>query len=295
MRIREQILACIDSLLHPLVLLDILPLKTETAIKLIADVTVESGKTVREAVLVFIAALRYLSCGSGWDQEFIRSNAHRLSEIAIKRRVQANSPGRALPLLEILVKEVAEGEIYVIELGAAAGTIGRVLLNPHAVIANIDRYFPPGQQLPVEFRPVFRYLGLDLDPPDERWMLACVWDGSQRKQLEYFLHDIENGDALQLKKADAFKFPELEAVHDMAAEAAPGKLWVITSFMFYQYRTFQQQQLSSIIERFIQRYNGHWLNQRYVGPDNEYPYEIQLDGETVIRLTDDLCRSWQWI
>lgn len=298
-RIREQVLSCIDSLLHPLVLLDILPLKSEAAIELIAEVMEQSGKTAREAVLVFIAALRYLSGGSGWDLAFIRANARELSKIAVEKRVQANHPGRALPLLEVLGRRAAAGDVFVLELGAAAGVLGRVLLNPEAAMKNKDRYFPPGQQLPVAFRPASRYLGLDLDPPDEPWLLACVWDGSQRKRLERFLRDapvpIPPGDRFELIEADAFGFPALDAVKEMAHNAAPGSLWVVTSFLLYQYGEARRKQLENVIRGFTRRHGGHWINQRFNGEAGENRYSIQLNGETVMRLPDDLCRSWEWI
>jgi hypothetical protein len=291
--LHEQILEYIDRLLHPLMLHEMLPLKTKSSIELISRIIKESNKTVPEAVLVFLAVLRYLRKDSNADsrQEFIKANSHLIFKMAIEKRVQANLPGRALPLFDIFEKKIRASSISVIELGASYGLIGRCLLNPTQIIEKKNDYFSPRQQIPQSVRSVNYYLGIELSPPDRDWVLACEWHPVLKERLKNFLNDINADEKFKIIIGDAFGFSNLDAVKDIASQNAA--VIVFTSFMLYQYNDKKQKQLRDEILEFIKGGSRHWINQTL----NVSSLEcfIELDEEKIIGLSDASCSAWKWL
>jgi hypothetical protein len=291
MNLREQILEFIDKLFHPLLVYEILQIKTELSIELISRVMKESGKTVIEAVWVYLTVVRYLSGNSGSLQEFIKNNADLIYETAVEKRAQSNIPGRALPLFDILAEKMQAPAVSVIELGASYGLIGRCLLNPAKIVANRDSYFPPQQQMPVNPRPVDDYLGIELSPPDTEWLLAWEWHPGQRERLKNFLQDIGADEKFTLLKGSAFGFSRLEAVGELVRRSST--VVVLTSFMLYQYDHKQQRLLTDEILQFTGEANRHWINQTF--DTSSLASYIEFDGQPVIELVDGSCKRWQWV
>jgi hypothetical protein len=272
---------------------EILPIKTKSSIELISRIIKESNKMVPEAVLVFLAVVRYLGKNSGSSQDFIKENSDLICKMAIEKRVQANLPGRALPLFEIFEKKIQASSISVIELGASYGLIGRCLLNPTKIMEKKNFYFPLSQQMPKVHnpRPIDYYLGIELEPPDERWLLACAWDETQRKRLKNFLNDIPANEKCKLQEENAFGFSKIKAVKYLASQSSI--VVVLTSFILYQYDDKKQKMLRDEILEFIGEVNAHWINQTFNGSSMEYC--IECDEEKIIELSDDSCRRWKWL
>lgn len=289
----EQILKFIDSLLHPLMLHEILPLKTKSSIELISRIIKESNKTVPEAVLVLLAVVRYLrkDNNAGSSQDFIKANSHLIFKMAIEKRIQANFPERALPLLEIFEKKIKSSSISVIELGASYGLIGRCLINSEKVMKKKELYFSPEQQIPENLQSIDYYLGIELDPPDEKWLLACAWDEIQRKRLKDFIHDITADKRIKLQKTNAFGFSKLKSVKNLAAK--PSCIVILTSFLLYQYSNKKQKLLKDEILRFTKKINGYWINQTI--DVSSLQSFIEFDREKIIELPTNLCKQWEWV
>ncbi len=293
MNMHEQILEYIDHYLNPLMFYEILQIKTNTSINLISRIMKESNKTIPEAVLVFITVVRSLWDNSGSLLEFIKDNSELICKRAIEKKAQGNLPGRALPLFEIFEKKMTGLPVSVIELGASYGLIGRCLLNPAKIMGKKDSYFPPAQQMPGtrSLRSVNYYLGIELSPPDEEWVLAWEWFPERRKRLKNFLRDITVDEKFILLKENAFGFSKLSAVKTMASQEAA--VLVLTSFMLYQYDLKKQQILRDEILEFTKNVNGYWINQTFdVSLMNCF---IEFNEEKIIELSDDGCRSWKWL
>jgi hypothetical protein len=291
--LHEQILKFIDTLFHPLLLYEILQLKTNTSINLISRIIKESNKEVSEAVLVFLAVVRYLWKNSGSLQEFIEKNSDSILKMAIEKKAQANLPARALPLLEIFAKNIKAPSISVIELGASYGLIGQCLLNPQKIMENKSSYFSRSQQMPdiQEPPPIDYYLGIEWSPPDKEWLLALEWHPVLKKRLENFLDEIVADERFKLKKGDAFGFSKLKAVKDLVLISST--VVVLTSFMLYQYNHRKQKLLRDEILEFIGVNSGHWINQTLKVASMEC--FIEFDGEKIILLSNNSCTSWKWL
>jgi hypothetical protein len=293
MNMHEQILEYIDKYLNPFMFYEILQIKTNTSINLISRIMKESHKTIPEAVLVFITVVKSLWDNSGSLREFIKDNSRLIRKMAIEKKAQGNLPGRALPLFEIFEKKIPGSPVHVIELGASYGLIGRCLLNPSKIIEKKGSYFSPTQQIPGTrgLRPVNHYLGIELSPPDEEWVLAWEWFPERKERLKNFLRDISEEERFILLKENAFGFSKLNAVKTIAGRNAA--VMVLTSFMLYQYDLKNQKILRDEILEFTESINGHWINQTIdVSSLNCF---IEFDEEKIIELSDDGCRSWKWL
>jgi len=268
-------------------------IKTNKTINIIASVIKESNKTVPEAVSVFLTVVRYLRGKSnpGSLQKFIEENSRLICKMSIEKRAQYNIPSRALPLFEVLEKKIKSSPVSVIELGASYGLIGRCLLNPGKIIEKKDAYFSREQQMPQNPRPVDYYLGIELSPPGEEWLLAGEWHPILRERLEYFLHDIPTNKKFKLQKGNAFGFSKHKAVTDIASISSA--VVVLTSFMLYQYEEKKQKMLRDEILEYSRRVKGHWINQSI----NESLMKgfVEFDGEKIIELPDGTSVSWKWL
>jgi hypothetical protein len=291
MNLHEHILEFIDKLLHPIMFYEILHLKSKMSINLISRIINGSNKTIPEAVLVFMAVVRYLWKNSGSLQEFIKDNADLICKMAIEKKGQSNVPARALPLFEIFEKKIKDSTISVIELGASYGLIGRCLLNHKKIVEKKNAYFSSKQQMPRNPRSIENYLGIELFPPDEEWLLVWEWHPGRKEYLKNFIHDIPVDEKFRLQKGNAFGFSTLKAVKDIASQ--PSTVVVLTSFMLYQYDKKKQKKLRDEILEFTRKFNGYWINQTFD------PYSMQcfieFDKKKIIEILNDICISWKWI
>ncbi|MGD2091093.1 MAG: hypothetical protein PVH61_33265 [Candidatus Aminicenantes bacterium] len=293
MTLQEQILEFIDRYLSLLTLHEILQIKTNKTINIIASVIKESNKTIPEAVSVFLTVVRYLRGENhpGSLQKFIEDNSRLIFKMTTENRAQCNIPHRALPLFEVFEEKIKSSPVSVIELGASYGLIGRCLLNPQKIMEKKNVYFPRGQQMPRNPRPVDYYLGLELSPPGEEWLLAGEWHPMRRERLKNFLHDIPTNKKFKLQKGNAFGFSKQKAVKDL--DSGYSTVVVLTSFMFYQYEEKKQQMLREEILEYTRRTNGHWINQA----SNESLLKgfVEFDGEKIIELPDSTFNRWKWL
>jgi hypothetical protein len=298
---QEQILAFVDKLPFPMMLTEILLLKSSFCIDLISNIMEKSDKMASEAVLAFLAVIRFQMKKKDGDfsLEYIKNNWVQISRMAIERKVQSNLPSRALPLLEVLAKQLDSGPISVIELGASLGLIGRGLLEPKKIIAGKERYFSPHQQIPNSYRSIRNYLGIELAPPEKDWLLACEWHPIMRERLNRFISDTPPDERSFLYTGNAFEFPGQHFVREyvekskMQNSELPSNFVILTSFMLYQYNEKKQCLLESKISDFIQRYGGHWLKQLVNIKDSTF--FIEWDNERIIQMNDDSCTNWRWI
>ncbi len=297
MSIHEQILEFIDNMTFPALIAELNQVKNKFCFDLIQQVVEESGKEVSEAVLVFLSAIRFLARekekpASVPLQEFIEAHAQEIVRISNDRKVQANLPQRALPVLEVLAKQIGEAPVSVIELGCSYGLIGLCLLNADRVVARREHFFREVQQMPADPpRPVARYLGIDLAPPDKEWLLACEEDRSRREHLERFIEEIAPDDRFIKIQGNAFGFSSNEIVKEFIADAE--KVVVMTSFMLYQYPRELQKQLTDEIKHFTKQLKGHWISQ--VVDVEALTFHIQWNNKTIVELTDDSCIRWKWL
>ena len=282
-------------------------LKKKKTLTLIDRVIEGSDKTVAEAVIVFLSAIRYLSKDSDAFsslektdsfQEFIKANEGSLIDLSLQRKVQGNLPERGLPLLEIFSKKIPGSSIAVIELGASYGLIGRCLLDPFKMIERKGRYFSQEQKIPENIKGIDYYLGIDLDPPDKEWLLISTWHERLAWRLRNLLEDLQPDPRFRVIKANAFGFPGLEPVRELLGKNP--RVIVLTSFMLYQLDDIRQKQLKAEIGKFVEDVDGYWINQDVMmasvaSTRSRDEYFIELNEKRIIDLPDDKCITWEWV
>jgi hypothetical protein len=229
-------------------------------------------------------------------QEFVRANRDSIIELAVQRRMQANVPTRAFPLIEVINKKIKDDPVAVIELGASYGLLGWTLLEPAKIIGKRDRYFSSAQEIPPNPRPIDFYLGIEIEIPDKEWLLACLWDMIPGSYLRNFINDIpyETG-KFNLLQASAFGFSDFEPVKRLAAQ--PFALVVLTSFMFFQIGIEKEKKLKNEILRFTENTGSYWLSQvvKHSPTSADSRYYIEWNGEKIIESSDELCSTWKWL
>ena len=279
-------------------------LKSEKALKLIASIVEKSHKEINEALLVFVAAIRYVTkdyekfenlLKYGNFEKFLDDNFDTLLDIGIKRHVQANYPDRSLPILEVLGKMKVPDPIAVIELGASYGLIGYGLLNWEKMLADGDHYFLGDRKKPSTPKGAQYYLGIELDPPETSWLFACASVLKDRKMVERFIADMDVRENFELLKGSAFGFSEIAKVKGLVKRGY--SIVILTSFMFYQYSGEKQDVLKNEIETFRTEVGGHSINQTVdICPGkNMDRYFIEWNGKRIIELKDDRSTDWKWI
>lgn len=278
-------------------------LKQDYSLQLIEKILVDSDKEISEAVLVLVSTIKYLFKdkdpfgkleASDLFQAFLYKHEETILNTAKNKKVQGNIPQRAFPIIDLVNGKIGNTNVKVIELGASYGLIGLSLLNMKKIIENQDKYFYKEQRFPSINDSIISYLGIEYDPPDKEWLLASNWNQETELRLKNFLSDIEIDNKFNVVKGNAFGFSKSEPVKKFVHQKN-GKLIVLTSFMLYQFSPTQVNELKNEIYEFIEKYDGHWINQ-YVDVslrDDNHQYFIEWDGEKQIELEDDSCLNWR--
>lgn len=278
-------------------------LKEHTSLGIIDRIVNQGNKTPTEAILTFLAAIRFLKNDidalSKLEERdafknYIVENLNEILEISIKRKVQSNGPERGMPILEILGRKMDKGLICVIELGASYGLIGSCLLNYENIQNNGNGYFTPEQKMPENPKCIDHYLGIDIDPPDKNWLLACFFEPYHAKRVKDYIDRYQVNHPKIIKKS-AIGFSKLEEVKKLVKNDYT--IIILTSFMIYQLNSKQKINLEEEIKAFNKEYNGHWIRQEVeIGKNSdELEFYIEWDEERIIKLRDDKCMDWNWI
>jgi hypothetical protein len=280
-------------------------LKKEPIINLVSQIIDESDKSPGDALIIFVTAVKYL-----WGRrnafaemeerdsfrEFVRANRDSIVELAVRKRMQANVPTRAFPLIEVINKKIKGLPVAVIELGASYGLLGWTLLEVVKIIENRDRYFSPEQKIPSNPRPIDYYLGIELEIPDKEWFLACLSDHTTESYLTNFINDIPHeSEKFNLIQASAFGFSDLEPVKRLTEQ--PYTLVVLTSFIFFQIGIKRERKLKNEILKFTRDTGSYWISQVVKHPPNstDTHYYIEWNGERIIESFDPICSYWKWL
>jgi hypothetical protein len=278
--------------------------KTDT-LNFIKKIIDTSAKTPSEAIFVLLSAIRYIQKDNNAllnieknnsFEQILKEFAQEIMDISISKKVQGNGPERGLPILEIFGKKLFDSSICVIELGSSYGLIGNCLLNSKRILENRNSYFLPSQKMPDNPKGADFYLGIDIDPPEMEWLLACFFDPSDANRINKFIINGSCVNNIRILKASANGFSELKEVRELAATKY--KLVILTSFMLYQLKDAQQELLKKEIREFTRKNNGHWICQEvefYNGQPDLAKYYIEWDEEKIINLDDDKCTSWKWL
>ena len=209
--------------------------------------------------------------------------------------MQANFPERGLPVMEMISLQKPLKDVFVIELGASYGLIGKLLLNMPDIITKTNNYFTDKQQFPVSWLSISSYLGIELDPPDEKWLLACTPDDQHLIRLKQFIEDYRNTENFLLLKGSAFDLEDIIAENKIdCLKVTP---IILTSFMTYQLSKSQNDELESVINSFCLKYDGVWLDQmvRIASAGHDDAYFIRKDGIAYVKLDSDRCENWEFL
>lgn len=278
-------------------------LKKEYCIDIVTSIVNESRKTASEAVFAFLSSIRYLSKdihaleelgGHKRFYDFVHENYEAIHSISVKRKVQANIPERGFPLLEILARNFSGKDISLIELGSSYGLIGKLMVQPDVAFRNKELFFDDLQQYPNESQKITRYLGIDIDPPDKDWLVACYSIPSGAERMLSFIERCDSNQACVVIKGSAFGFSMIESVNQIAVKGNCPV--VLTSFMLYQLDPNCKRDLKKEITEFCKKTNGHWINMDVdIGiENNDNRYFVELDGVKIMDLQDDRCQQWHW-
>lgn len=254
----------------------------------------ETGKSDDEIVLLLLAAMRAIDLtvldgayGPHDLGRFLEDNEASIHGLCQTHRVQANVAERALPILELLGERWGRQKLFVTELGSSFGLIGRVLVSATKTLQNFERYFTATQQRPTAVPLVAGYLGIDLAPPDERWLLACIPLADLRTRVARFIYEVPAGPHCFVTQGSAFD-------RDTWPRAPDGTLPVIlTSFMLYQLPPADRQALATTIRDHVRSVGGTWLNLDVLVHEGQSRFVVQEDGRDKITLENDLCVRWQ--
>lgn len=287
-------------------------LNRQASIEFIETVVKDSGKSVADAVFVYLAAIRYLNAdaGSRFDQAtildnsdwhtnldlFLVQNHNQLLQLCRTRTNQVNIPQRAFPLLDLLAIEYGSQPLHIIELGASLGLIGQYLLEYGRYETEFAKLFGMQQQKPLGKPKCLSYTGIDRFSPDPAWTLACIPDPAERSRLQNFLHLAHIPEHWRLVQADAADFAKLlETAPTKNAREETSIPIILSSYMLYQNSATVQGNLIKTIQDFCATHNGHWINlePRWNDEVNDYYYTIELDQRARVRLSSDRCESWE--
>ena len=268
-------------------------LRKDSTVRWLEDLRAESRRSEDETILVLLAAIRSLDLtlldGGAVPEaleEFLTCHSQTLRPVCLTRRVQANVAERGLPLLEFLGTHWGRQRLAVTELGCSFGLIGRVLVSAPDTLRNFGRYFAPGQQRPTALPFVAEYLGIDLDPPDERWLLACIPLADLRTRVARFMFEVPASPHVRVTQGSALDTA-------LWPQPAPGTHSVVlTSFMLYQLDPETRQGLVHKIVDHTTSCNGTWLNLDVLTDDGRNRFVLQVDGKDELLFDSDLCRSW---
>jgi hypothetical protein len=279
-------------------------LKKQTSLDLVCNIIAQSEKTPAEAVIVLLAAIRYIKEDIYALQKIeemdsfetvIKENYTEILHVSIHGKVQGNIPERGLPVLEILSKKMPDVPLGIIELGASYGLIGQCLLNPQTILEMKNNYFQDKQKIPETIKKADFYLGIDINPPDKDWLIACFAKADDAKRIKDYIKKINPNDNFQLIKASALGFSELQETKKFISKNL--QIVILTSFMLYQLNEEQQQILINEIQAFCKTYNAHWIRQEVelLGKNSDSGYYIEWDREKIMNLKDDKCSYWEWL
>ncbi len=287
-------------------------LKNINTLDVISEIINNSNKQPGEAVLLLLSSIRFLlNKDAGKDlgldffnennsfQHYLTNNKKNILQLSTEKNVQANVPARALPLLELFGARLKDKPIAVIELGASFGLIGYSLLNSEKLLNDKELYFSTiKQQFPQNPKSVDLYLGVEVDPPDKEWLVACIDNYEERKYVNNLLSNIQSINNFSLIKNSAFGFSKINVVKNIMNDYKEKYLVILTSFMLYQFTRQKQQELIDEINSVTENNeNFIWINQT-VDLDEKVKdkkYYIEWDGNRIINLSDDYCTSWTWI
>jgi hypothetical protein len=289
-------------------------LKNENTLDIIFEIINNSSKQPEEAVLLLLSSVRFLinkETGTDLDldldffneknsfQNFIKQNRKKIVNLSTEKNVQANVPARALPLLELFGRKLKDKPIAVIELGASFGLIGYSLLNSEELLNEKELYFSAiNQQFPSNPKSIEKYLGIEVDPPDKEWLLACIDNSLERKYATNLINNNKNINYFSLLKNSAFGFSKNNEVKNIINNYSEKYIIILTSFMLYQFTCQKQQELIDEINSFVESNNNIiWINQT-VNLDEKVKnkkYYIEWNGNRIINLSDDYCKSWIWV
>jgi hypothetical protein len=278
-------------------------LKSEKAFHIIAEIIAQSGKTPTEAIIILLAAIRYYYKDIyalkkiEQDQSFqnvLTNHYGAILKISVDGKVQGNAPDRAFPILEILYKNFLNEDICVIELGASFGLIGSCLLNPETIFEKDKNSFFENQKVPENVKKVSQYLGIDINPPEKEWLLACFSNINDAIRIDNYIRNLQNNPSFNLIKASALGFSKLKEVQEIINKGK--KIIILNSFMLYQLNNQLRDFLIYEIKTFCSQNNANWICQEVEITDNADPvYYVELDGNRIMTLSDDKCSNWSWI
>lgn len=279
-------------------------LKKDESLALIEEICNKSNKKASEAVLILLSALRYLSGNMNITSDLEQSDSYldyitqtrdALLEIGITRRIQANSPDRALPVLEVLGNRIHSDKAAVIELGASFGLIGYCMTQYERLLKKKSDFFTEKQQFPEIAKVPAGYLGLDIDPPDKKWILSCLVNKTDRHLISNIISDMEKNSGFRPVKSDALHFDRLPMVQHILSEGYTPV--ILTSFVLYMLTEETRNSLTGLVNRFVTEQKGHWINQcvKLQNTGNSAQFYLQLDGKNIIQLEDDRCRNWTYL
>lgn len=279
-------------------------LKTNEILEFINEIINKSNKTPSEAIFVLLAAIRYIKKDTNTLNQFkdnnsfknyIFDNYDKLLDLAINKKVQGNALERGLPIADVISKKTSGNPICIIELGASYGLIGTMLLNSKSILSNKNVYFQQNQKIPENSYNLKYYLGIDIDPPDKDWLIACYSNPEDAVHIMSYIDKIENNNLFKLIKASAIGFSKLTDVQELANKEFD--IILLNSFMLYQFNESEKRQLTDEIRSFCKNFNGHWISQEVYLNNNEekHDYYIEWDGSRVVELEDDKCRDWKWM
>lgn len=206
---------------------------------------------------------------------------------------QGSIPQRAFMILSFIhdYQLVPRGKkLRIIEIGCAAGSLGKVFMNYHELINHPDFdhmfWIIDKTKLPRSFNT--EYIGFDVKIPPHELLPYFVWDKEKRQKVRLFVENTKHL-SIETREENAFHYLDTYCPHDDIETV------ILTSFMFYQI----PKKLEFIKK--INHYGFHWIDisrnrndiPHLVGYKNGYCY-LSLNGLPKRQVLDgsDDCPNW---
>lgn len=295
---------------YPVGLIDVF--KSQSVKEVVNEIMNASEKGLAESVLILLAVFRYIY-QFGTAEDFMDTkNVKTFSKFVkgikstdafvscIERKVQGSIPSRGFPVADVLSKFFPAIKTFsVLELGAAGGSIGKLLLSLSNITCDYMSMFPENQMVPTNIE-VQAYRGVDIDPiNDHRWAIACMPTRAS-VDIMHLVQTMDHGSkSFELVQGDILNLTKskFSKIFSLPTKVKGTYHVLLTSYVLYQFDADSRKRAIKGIMEFCDDRNYVWINQdvNLQAQEDRDRFFIALNGEIVLRNFDERGSRWEYI
>ncbi len=185
--------------------------------------------------------------------DYLGANAQSIAEIAGSNTMAKNLPQRAahiLWLMKQIENQFDNKNLLIIEIGSSATLVSKALRHPEKFKQWLtDKPTAPRQINNILNVPELNVIGVELNPPKENWVLACIGDDDLRDEVRDFTKKFTQ--AIPQVQGDGLFLPI-----NIKKEITP---IVIACAMLYQLPSDKRNKMEEGIKNFIYPRGGLFI------------------------------------